>query len=137
MVKWLVLRLLAEEERHGYELLRVFPERGWGSPGPGSIYPILIMLESEGYVKSREENGKRVYVITEEGRRYLREGAPPFDEAELRAQYDSFAEVRDAMQKLTGAIAQLEADAGEKTIKRIVAILKQARKEIYTLLAND
>ena len=137
MLKWMVLKMLAEHERHGYELLQAFRRRGWGAPGPGSIYPILMMLEEAGYVASREEGGKRVYAVTEEGRRHFQEHADELDEEEGRVQQQSAVPLRDAMQRLGAAVAQFDPDVEPAQMERVVEILKRARKEIYTLLANE
>ena len=66
-----LLRLLDEEPRHGYEVIRLLRDRFMGvyAPSPGTIYPRLSRLEDEGLVTHDEENGRKVYRITEAGRR--------------------------------------------------------------------
>ena len=58
---------------HGYEVMQALEERsgGWYKASPGSVYPTLQMLEDQGLVSCREEDGKRVYAITDEGREYV------------------------------------------------------------------
>lgn len=72
-LKFLLLRVLAEEPTHGYELIRRLEDESGGlySPSPGSVYPTLQMLEDQGYVVSEQADGKRVYRITDAGRGYL------------------------------------------------------------------
>ena len=55
---------------HGYELITVLEERSGGrwKPSPGAIYPALGKLEGRGLVTSTEQDGKRLYELTEEGR---------------------------------------------------------------------
>jgi DNA-binding PadR family transcriptional regulator len=74
-LKYLLLEMLAEEPMHGYELIRRLEEesKGMYSPSPGSIYPTLQMLEDQGYVLSEQQDGKRVYQITEAGRAFRKE----------------------------------------------------------------
>ena len=64
-----LLRLLDEEPRHGYEVIRLLRDRFMGvyAPSPGTIYPRLARLEEEGLVTHDEENGRKVYRITEAG----------------------------------------------------------------------
>src|SRR5271155_2192626 len=70
-----LLALLAEQPAHGYELIRVLEERSGGfyTPSPGVIYPALTYLEEIGYATFESEGAKKLYQITEAGRRYLEE----------------------------------------------------------------
>src|SRR4051794_27621828 len=65
----IVLGLLKDRPMHGYEIIRQLEEKshGFWRPSPGSIYPTLQMLEDQGLVTSREEDGKKVYALTPEG----------------------------------------------------------------------
>jgi DNA-binding PadR family transcriptional regulator len=79
-----LLRLLDEEPRHGYEVIRLLRDRFMGvyAPSPGTIYPRLARLEEEGLVTHDEENGRKVYRITEAGRQELRSRGDELDELE-------------------------------------------------------
>ncbi len=69
-----VLHLIAEKPRHGYEIIKVIEEMMGGaySPSPGTVYPALSMLDDEGYVTvATGENGKKLYTVTAEGTAYL------------------------------------------------------------------
>jgi DNA-binding PadR family transcriptional regulator len=79
-----LLRLLAEEPRHGYEVIRLLRDRFMGvySPSPGTIYPRLARLEEEGLVTHDEVDGRKVYRITEAGREELRSRSDELDELE-------------------------------------------------------
>jgi len=72
-VKFAILGLLKEQPRHGYDIIREIEERSGGvyTPSPGVIYPTLQALEDQDYVKSVEQDGKKVYSITESGLAYL------------------------------------------------------------------
>ncbi len=73
-LKLVILQLLEEKPRHGYDIIRALEERSGGgySPSPGTIYPTLSLLEEMDYAKATvEESGKKVYSITDEGRKYL------------------------------------------------------------------
>src|SRR5580700_2006067 len=69
----IALALIAEQPRHGYEIIKVLEEKtsGWYSPSPGIVYPTLTYLEEVGYVTAQSEGSKRLYTITDEGRTHL------------------------------------------------------------------
>jgi DNA-binding PadR family transcriptional regulator len=82
-LKYVILQLLEEKPRHGYEIIKELEERFAGAyaPSPGTVYPTLTMLEDLGYARARtEEGGKKVYEITDEGRTYLRENKSTVDD---------------------------------------------------------
>jgi DNA-binding PadR family transcriptional regulator len=74
-LKYVILDLIKDRPRHGYEIIRELEEQSHGfyKPSPGVIYPTLQMLEEMGYAQSAETEGKKVYSITEEGLRFLTE----------------------------------------------------------------
>jgi len=75
-LKYVILRLLEEKPRHGYEIIKDLESRFGGSyaPSPGTVYPTLTMLEDLGFARVvPEEGGKKIYEITDEGRKYLAE----------------------------------------------------------------
>src|SRR5215472_3188591 len=72
-LRLIALALIAEQPRHGYEIIKVLEEKtsGWYSPSPGIVYPTLTYLEEAGYVTASTEGAKKLYAITPEGRAYL------------------------------------------------------------------
>lgn len=74
-IKYIILNHLKDGPSYGYEIIRALEERfhGFYVPSPGTIYPTLQMLEEMGYVTSAEQDGKKVYTITDEGRQFLAE----------------------------------------------------------------
>jgi DNA-binding PadR family transcriptional regulator len=74
-LRLIALALLAEQPRHGYEIIKLLEEKtsGWYSPSPGIVYPTLTYLEEAGYVTAQTEGAKKLYTITTEGRAYLEE----------------------------------------------------------------
>jgi DNA-binding PadR family transcriptional regulator len=82
-LKYVILQLLSEKPRHGYEIIKALEERlgGTYSPSPGAVYPTLTMLEDMGYAREMTgDGGKKVYEITPEGRAYLEENKGSVDE---------------------------------------------------------
>ena len=72
-LRLIALALIAEEPRHGYEIIKLVEEKtsDWYSPSPGIVYPTLTYLEEAGYVTASTEGAKKLYAITPEGRVYL------------------------------------------------------------------
>lgn len=82
-LRLVLLAMIEEKPRHGYELIKELEQKFGGgyAPSPGSIYPTLTLLEELEHVRSSSSEGtKRLFEITAEGRRYLRE-----NEAALRS----------------------------------------------------
>jgi DNA-binding PadR family transcriptional regulator len=74
-LKVVLLQLIAEKPRHGYELMKAIEEKlnGAYSPSPGLVYPTLTMLEEMGYTTVTTTDNKKLYTITDEGKKYLEE----------------------------------------------------------------
>jgi DNA-binding PadR family transcriptional regulator len=95
-VKFVILRLLKEKPRHGYEIMKALEEKmaGCYTPSAGTVYPTLQLLEDQGYVRLVETEGKKVYHITPEGERFLEENRHVLDEI--------FERVRDTVRDYAG-----------------------------------
>jgi DNA-binding PadR family transcriptional regulator len=96
-LRYMILRLLAERPMHGYEVMQELAKESGGmyTPSPGSVYPVLQMLEDQGHVESEERDGKRVYRITESGRTFLSENRERVE--------DVFDRVSDFTDRFRGA----------------------------------
>ena len=81
-VRLVILKLLREKPMHGYEVMKALAEEtdGWYKPSPGTVYPTLQWLEDEGLVSSEEQEGKKVYSITNAGISYLEENETTVDD---------------------------------------------------------
>jgi len=140
-MKYVILRLLKEKPRHGYEIMKALEEKlgGWYTPSAGTVYPTLSLLEDMEYVRIQEENGKKVYYITPEGERFLEENRHVLD--------DIMDRVRDAFRSAKGsALTELSQVFGriashsyryawssgpeDPGTKRILEILTKAAEEI-------
>src|ERR1700751_4764626 len=74
-LRLLALALIAEQPRHGYEIIKVLEDKteGWYAPSPGVVYPTLTYLEEAGYVSAAAEGAKKLYSITTEGKAHLKQ----------------------------------------------------------------
>jgi DNA-binding PadR family transcriptional regulator len=77
LFKFIVLQYLQDNPRHGYEIMRSLAHRFHGlyTPSSGTVYPRLQRLVERGFVTFIEENGRKVYSITDEGRHFLAENS--------------------------------------------------------------
>jgi DNA-binding PadR family transcriptional regulator len=157
-LKLLALALIAEQPRHGYELIKLIEEKTSGaySPSPGVIYPTLTFLEEAGYVTAESEGAKKRYTITEDGRAYLEENRDVADMilarlagigkkmARMRKRWGSESgEEQAGVPQLVGAALdnlravtlkrlETESEAGDAET-RIVEILARAAQDIRTV----
>jgi len=115
-----LLSLLAEEPRHGYELIQALSDRFGGTyvPSAGTIYPRLAKLEEEGLVTKTTDGRKTVYAITDAGRAELAAREPELDAIEdevtdsVRRLADEVrAGVNDAMRTLRAELASAAREA--------------------------
>jgi DNA-binding PadR family transcriptional regulator len=142
-LKYVVLDLLNDKPRHGYEIIRALEERfhGFYTPSAGSVYPTLQLLEDMGYVKSVEQDGKKVYTITEEGKKFLSEREETVDKirGHMREWWGNAnrEELRDTMREWREVARQFAAKAhnmGPDKMTRIKEIISQACKDIEKVL---
>jgi DNA-binding PadR family transcriptional regulator len=137
-----ILLLLAEQPRHGYELIREIQERtnGAWTPSPGAIYPALSLLEDEGLVTIAPEGGRRLANLSEAGRAYVtahgEELGDPFQDAAARTPKSRWA-LRDAVRGVMGASMQVAQNGDESQVARALVVLDRARKDLYLLLAGE
>src|SRR6266853_6304574 len=114
-LRYVLLHLIAEKPRHGYELIKAIEEQFGGaySPSPGVIYPTLTLLEELGYLRPESAEGTRkLYSITEEGTAFLSANRPLVDAilgrmAEVSRAYDGgpAPEIRRAVHNLRLALS--------------------------------
>ncbi len=136
-----ILALLKDEPMHGYQIIRELSDRTGGvwQPSPGSVYPTLQQLQDEGLIRSQEaDGGKRVFELTDEGRAEAEKlpSAAPWEEAAADVG-DEFVELRNLAFQLMGATRQVARAGTPGQIKAASAILREARRGIYRLLAED
>jgi len=115
-LKYVILQLLDEKPRHGYEIIRALEDRfdGMYSPSAGTVYPTLTLLEDLGYARvTVEEGGKKTYVITDEGRAYLAQNRSAVDDIFDRIGELGSAFLSDAMMEVNRAFK----DVGQATYR--------------------
>lgn len=143
-MKYVILRLIKEKPRHGYEIIKALEERMHGcyTPSAGTVYPTLQLLEDQGYVRIEESGGKKVYHITPEGERFLDEHKSTLDEILERVRDAVKGFAGGAMGDLNESFAELarlayksawRAGPEDPRTRRIVEILRRSITEIEAL----
>jgi DNA-binding PadR family transcriptional regulator len=147
-MKYVVLDLLRERPRHGYDVIRALEERFHGlySPSAGTVYPTLQLLEDQGYVSSDQIDGKRVYTLTEEGRKFLDERASTLDGIRARitagwggGHAETHALIGE-LKDLGKTLFQVASHGGfedPERVRRLRAVIARAREEIEAILAGE
>lgn len=143
-LRLLILSLVAETPRHGYDLIQEIETRTGGTykPSPGVMYPALEIIQDLGWAEARTEEGKKTFHITEAGMAELEREAVVIEAIHARLadlleadEAADPADVRSAMHRLRHAVisAVREREADEARKRRITQILIAARDEIAGL----
>ncbi|MCP1373795.1 PadR family transcriptional regulator [Dyella lutea] len=140
-LRLLLLALIEQQPRHGYELIRTIEEmfNGQYSPSPGAIYPTLTMLEEIGHAEVQPEaGGRKRYAITDEGRVFLDENREAVEAvleqtrhtARMAARAAMPEAVHKAMHALKHALLMRGTDWNKAEAQRVAKILERAASEI-------
>jgi DNA-binding PadR family transcriptional regulator len=149
-LRLVLLRLIGDQPRHGYDLIRAIEERTGGAyaPSPGVVYPTLTMLGDMGQIEEAPSEGNRkIFAVTEEGTRVLAEKADEI--AALMARLDTLGAMRERTENMSvrRAIHNLRAVLANKlvghriggaelapeTLHEIVALIDEAARKIERL----
>lgn len=140
-VRAAVIVLLAEQPRHGYEIITEVVERSEGrwQLSPGSVYPVLKRLATEGLVRAETDGERRVFELTEAGRRYYDEHADELGEpwAEFSGPSDAVMALFDAARQAAGALWQVVQSGDETQVADATAVLVETKRSLYRVLAGD
>jgi DNA-binding PadR family transcriptional regulator len=140
-VRAAILALLREAPRNGYQIMSEIEERSGGAwrPSPGAVYPALSQLADEGLIEAEESGGKRTFRLTDEGRQYV-EDHPEAARAAWESMTQEPGEVPGLFvqaARLGGAIVQMAREGTPQQIHEAEALLEQARRTMYQILADE
>ena len=140
-VRAAVLALLAEQPMHGYQIIHEIEERtngGW-KPSPGSVYPTLQLLADEGLITSTEAGGRKTYALTETGREAAAatDGkSAPWDGVKAPDPSRQSSLAKSGM-LLAQAAAQVARGGTPEQAQKATEVLDEARRKLYSILAQD
>jgi len=144
-LKLVLLKLIADQPRHGYDLIRAIEELTGGAyaPSPGVVYPTITMLQDMGLIdEAKSEGSRKAFAITGEGSALLAER-----EAEVAELFERLAEVGAWRERTDGgpvrrAMGNLKmvlqhrlgrGEAEAETLHQVAAILDEAAQKIERL----
>lgn len=140
-LRLVVLGLIAEEPRHGYDIIKALEAKFQGaySPSPGAIYPMLQMLEEADLVTSATEGNKRLFSITQQGRAWLEENSAELERINAQIAHASGrmggAAVGEEFRALAFAVKSRLRGGGwsPDQAEKARDILRRARRELEDL----
>jgi DNA-binding PadR family transcriptional regulator len=147
-VRWLVLDAIGTQPRHGYEIIQAIGDKSQGAykPSPGVIYPTLQMLEELGHARTVPRDERKVYEITEEGRRELaahQEELAEFYEGQADVGWENHAEELVQVAKRAKRLAHLFKRAMQRgalhptTLRKVRKVLDEAMSKLEELLTPE
>ena len=140
-VRAAVLSLLAEKPMHGYQIISEIAERSGGAwkPSAGSVYPTLQLLADEGLISAEESQGRKTYSLTEAGRAEAEaSGARPSPwQTSSPRESGGMGSLPKAGIELAQAAAQVQRTGTPEQVKQAVEVLEDARRRLYSILAQD
>ena len=144
-LRLVLLKLIADEPRHGYDLIRAIEELTHGdyAPSPGVVYPTLTLLGDMGLIEEQASEGARKkFAVTDEGRKHLEENAEEvealigrLEEHGSSRRKSSRPELGRAVGNLMAALRNRVAHEGwnEALLNEVTDILDDAAKRIERL----
>ena len=136
----LVLQVLQEQPMNGYEIIKTIKEKRGYAPDPASLYPSLQLLQDQGCVDMDEKENKRVYALTDEGKKYLKENSERIDrmsESLGQPKWNSLPGVGKRVASLTGTIFSNYSYLDDAKIKRIEELIDETRKRVGDIIFEN
>jgi DNA-binding PadR family transcriptional regulator len=139
-IRTAALLLLAEEPRNGYQIMQEVQERSGGlwSPSPGSVYPALAQLEDEGLIRTQEEDGHKLFVLTDAGKALVDErGADrPAPWEQQGGDSGEAHELGKLIRDVAFAFTQVVRTGSPGQLVSAREVLANTRRDLYRILAD-
>jgi DNA-binding PadR family transcriptional regulator len=146
-IRTAILIELGDEPMHGYQIISAVEERSGGAwkPTPGSVYPTLQLLVDEQLVASAQVGERKVYSLTEAGHRAAAEAAAaaatepgrPSGQQQRGQGIQSAMALGKSGVRLAQALTQVAQNGSPEQSERAQAIIDEARRKLYAILAED
>jgi DNA-binding PadR family transcriptional regulator len=140
-VRSAILVLLAEQPLNGYQLIQGIQERSGGvwRPSPGSVYPALQQLETDGLVQTTAAGTRREYDLTAAGRAYVEERWEELSAvwSVVTGSVDTrFLQVRALCEQVNTAVLHIMHTGDERLVAEAQQSLANVRRDLYRILAD-
>ncbi|MGA1813083.1 PadR family transcriptional regulator [Frondihabitans sp. 4ASC-45] len=158
-----VLRELSDESMHGYQIIRAIEARSGGTwkPTPGSVYPTLQVLDDEGLVSAEQVGERKVYSLTDTGRlaaaaaaesaaaasaaadsahagsAYAASGSPKAPQQPWGQGVHGALALTKSAAKLAQVMTLVAQTGTPRQTERAVAVVDEARRKLYAILAEE
>ena len=140
-LRLVLLALIAEKPRHGYDLIRAIEEKFGGAyaPSPGAVYPTLTLLEEQDYIVAEAQSGtKKLYQVTDAGRAFLEENAVALKGIQSRMDLAAHAFsvhstpeiVREAIRTLREALHMRHGPWTQEEAERVRKLIETTARQI-------
>ncbi|AJG40509.1 MULTISPECIES: PadR family transcriptional regulator [Thermotoga] len=136
-LKFLVLHVISQEPSHGYHIMKKISQiMGAEPPSPGALYPVLSSLRKQRYIETHEEGKKKIYRLSEKGRKFLKEHEKEIKEAlEFAERFRMFSEIcgssiRNVMDVIFKNVKNLSSDQKSK----LKQITEEFEKKVYSIV---
>ena len=137
-VRTAILSLLTDGPMHGYQIIQEIEKRSSGAwkPSAGSVYPTLQLLADEGVIQAKEAEGRKTYSLTKTGKAEAESaGAAPWEG--IGAKGARTMVLPKAGVKLAEAAGQIARGGNAEQVDAAVAIIDDARRKLYAVLAQE
>jgi len=142
-LKYIILDLINDKPRYGYGIIQVLQERSHGfyAPSPGTVYPTLQMLEEMGHISADQQDSKKVYSITNGGRKFLdkRRDFAKGIKNQMKNYWspenaNEMSETMDEFSRLWNLLRRQARTADVEQIRRIREVISRTSTEIEEIL---
>jgi len=135
--RFLVLIALGKKPMHGYALIQEIGRTYQRAVSAGLVYPTLQELEDMGFVVSEEKEGKKVYSITTEGKKYLKDNEEVVSRLKVGQEYagrvGQFSFMED-LRDIQSALMMNTEYIDEEKMKRIEGVLAEAKRKVASIV---
>ena len=132
-IKFFVLMTLQKQPLHGYGIIRAIEDVSGHAPSAGVIYPTLQMLEDQGCVTMNEDDHKKIYSLTEDGRSFLEKHRDMVERLSSRAaqpRWSSLPGVGRRIGEIARTIFSNYSYLDDEKTQKIEDILDEAKRQI-------
>jgi DNA-binding PadR family transcriptional regulator len=134
------LHTLQDQPLSGYGIIKTIEEKHGYALNPATLYPTLQLLQDQGCVKTSEQENKRIYAVTEEGKKYIEENRERIDrmsESLMQPRWNSFPGIGKRVASLIGTIFSNYSYLDDAKIKRIEELLDETRKHVGDIIFDN
>jgi len=136
----IILRVLKDKPMHGYEIISRLEamSHGMWRPSAGSVYPNLQMLEEQELVTSRQEDGKKVYELTDKGRKEAEQAEDTFKPHwEKMRHFGRFKEIKPIIGETIGYLRDIAAQDSDEKFAEVQKLLSDTRDQLAELARKE